>query len=934
MRIDWKSLQPEWAARSFALTMISLLVPGVILAALSIDRFSHILTQNALIETERRASDVANATSVRVLAADDRLQLIDGNLAALDSATANVEELANPYFRTVARLDAAGRLIQVAGPAPTQITLKESVLRQLATDAAAVLIATSVGGQPGVFLIRKTSKPLAGGLLIGELNPGYLWGQPHADAHVRGVCVLDQAMKSIFCPRALPDSTLNHLKAASGGSDSALEWNDGDGRWLGSYAKFNLASVQLPQDWTIVASQVRSPMNDAYAVLGPGLGVFLAISLLLSAAFARARNRAASRARAHEPSGASSPKPHPAQLPDIHARFDRQARAMAALSEIDRALLSRASMDRVFESLLRNSPQAISADFFAVVLIDRDAPTRSRTLLIRSAQPENQIAERTSIDPSTIRLLTSQPDGFWVADAASHPFLAPLAVRGARRFFLVPAFWDGIPSAIFALGFTDREALSDEERAYARDFADRVGVALTTWTLDEELRRLGQYDSTTLLPNRRTFKDRMTQEMARARRERHPIALLFIDLDEFKKVNDSAGHSSGDAVLEQASRRLKRCLREEDIVARFGGDEFAILLPAIAKGTDAAVVAEKIINQLSRPYNLDGQDHFLSASVGICVFPDDAQSIDLLLRYADLAMYRAKGEGGGRYAFFEERMNAQVIDRAVLETDLRNALMNNELTLFFQPQVDLRTGQISGAEALVRWTHSKRGFVLPGAFIGVSEQSGLIDKIGEFVRKSACSHYGAWELAGIAPPRIAVNVSSRELKRTDFTKNFESVLRDSGVRPYSLEVEITESLFVDSSEQVVTAIKWMHDRGIRIAIDDFGTGYSSISYLKRLPFDIIKLDRAFVKDIGQSAASDAIAVAILGMARNLGKEVIAEGVETVEQRDFLIRHGCETAQGYLWSKPLPACEFESMARAWNATEDARRLPFAAEFAES
>jgi diguanylate cyclase (GGDEF)-like protein len=914
--------------------MISLLVPGVILAALSVDRISHILTQKAIVETGQRAGDVANATSVRVLAADDRLRLIERSLAALDPATASVDELANPYFRTVARLDAAGRLTGVAGPAPTPLAVNESVLRHLATDAAPVLVATSVGGKPSVILIRKTSTPNADGLLIAEFNPGYLWGEPDAYAQGRGVCVLDQGMASIFCPRALPDATLNRLKAGSGGPDSTLEWNDGDSRWLGSYARFNPASVRLSQDWTIVASQARSPAKDTFSALGPGLGIFLAISLLLSAAFARTRTRAASPARAHEPSGAGAPKLHPAESPDIHVRFERQARAMAALTELDRAILSRASMDRVAESLLRNSPQAISADFFAVVLIDRDAPTRSRTLLIRSGQHENKITERTSIDPSTIRFLTSRPDGYWVADAADHPFLAPLAARGARRFFLVPAFWDGTPSAIYALGFADRDALSDEERTYARDFADRIGVALTACALDEELRRLGQYDSTTLLPNRRTFKDRMSQEMARARRERRPLALLFIDLDEFKKVNDSAGHSGGDAVLEQASRRLKRCLREEDVVARFGGDEFAILLPAIAKGTDAAVVAEKLINQLSRPYNLGGQDHFLSASIGICVYPDDAQSVELLLRYADLAMYRAKAEGGGQYAYFEERMNAQVLDRAALETDLRGALANNELMLFFQPQIDLHTRRISGAEALVRWTHSKRGFVMPGAFISVAEQSGLIDQIGEFVRKSACSHYAAWERDGIAPPRIAVNISSRELKRSDFTKSFESMLRNSGVRPYSFEVEITESLFVDNSEQVVTAIKWLHDRGIRIAIDDFGTGYSSIAYLKRLPFDIIKLDRTFVKDIGQSAASDAIAVAILGMAHNLGKEVIAEGVETIEQCEFLVRHGCETAQGYLWSKPLPPREFESLTRAWQASEDARRLPSAAECTES
>jgi diguanylate cyclase (GGDEF)-like protein len=652
------------------------------------------------------------------------------------------------------------------------------------------------------------------------------------------------------------------------------------------------------------------------SVFGPTLTVILGFSILLAAAFVFARSR-----REDDNSTATSTTRLDApRSPDVSEgivkQYELQTRAMAALTELDRAILSRASVDRLVGCVLRNLPRVINCPFAAVILIDRDVPTRAKTILLQIGAPQETHAEPSEISVETTQYLAARPDGCSFDSAGDNAFLDQLVIRGAKKFVLWPVYWEGNVSAVIAAGFTEDSALTTDERTYARDFADRLGVALRASALEEKVRLHAQLELTTALLTRDNFKARLSQEIARARRESRQIALLFVDLDQFKKVNDAIGHAHGDSLLEQAARRLKKCLREEDIVARFGGDEFAILLPAIAKGTDAAVVADKVITELAQPFDFGEKEQNLTASVGACICPDDGKSVDALFRAADIAMYRAKSEGGGQYAFFEKSTLARIRDRANLETELGEALTNDSLKLFYQPQINLATGQIIGAEALIRWIHPRRGFINPDEFIGVAEQCGLIIPIGERVREIACKQYVSWDRDSIAPLRIAVNVSSSEFGNADFIDRFASMMQESGIRPYCLELEITESLFLDSTEHIKDALDWLHQRGIHIVIDDFGTGYSSIAYLKRLPFDTLKLDRAFVKDIGNGDGSDELVLAILGMAKSLGKTVVAEGVETEAQRDFLIRHGCDLAQGFLWSKPLPAEEFEALCRAW------------------
>jgi diguanylate cyclase (GGDEF)-like protein len=666
----------------------------------------------------------------------------------------------------------------------------------------------------------------------------------------------------------------------------------------------------------LATNQQQAATLSASNTFGPTLAAILGLSTLLAGLFVFVWSRRENK----DATGSATTQREQSEISDAAAsiakRYEQQSRAMAAMTELDRAILSRANADRLVECVLRNALEVLNCPVAAVILIERATPTKARTVRVQADTPKEVHTESSEISLETTQYLAARPDGGRLDSLRDEAALVPLANHGANEFFLWPVYWEGNVSALIAVGLAEGCALSADDRTYARDFADRLGVALRANALEDKVRLHAQLDLTTALLTRDSFKNRLSQEVGRANRESRQIALLFVDLDQFKKVNDAIGHAQGDALLEQVSLRMKSCLREEDIVARFGGDEFAILLPAIAAGTDAAVVAEKLITQLAQPFNFGGTEQKLTASVGACICPDNGKSVDALFRSADIAMYRAKSAGGGQYAFFEQSTLTRIRDRVALESELGEALKNNHLQLFYQPQVSLQNGEIIGAEALVRWSHPTRGLVQPDEFISVAEQCGLIGQLGEFVRATACEQYVSWEREGIAPLRVAVNISSREFGSTDFISRFSAVMNESGVRPYCLELEITESLFLDDSGPVKEALNWLHDRGIHIVIDDFGTGYSSIAYLKRLPFDTLKLDRAFVKDIGNRDGSEELVLAILGMAKSLGKTVVAEGVETEAQRDFLSHNGCDSAQGYLWSKPLPPEEFKALCRGW------------------
>ena len=449
----------------------------------------------------------------------------------------------------------------------------------------------------------------------------------------------------------------------------------------------------------------------------------------------------------------------------------------------------------------------------------------------------------------------------------------------------------------------------------------------------DRLADLANYDSLTGLPNRILFRDRLMQAMERARRSGQPLSLMFLDLDRFKVVNDSLGHAVGDLLLIHVAEQLSQCLRTSDTVARhgsndsawtvsrLGGDEFTLVVEEGCHAGQAALIAQRILDALAAPFVHAGQEIYISASIGISVYPDDDVDLDGLIRHADLAMYRSKEIGRNTYNFYRNDMNANVAARLALEGDLRHALERNEFLLHYQPKADLDTGVITGVEALIRWNRPGQGMVPPGDFVGALEDTGMIVPVGAWVIQTACAQLAAWGRMGMAPFSIAVNLSARQFRQKDLAEMIADAVRDNGLTPDRLELELTESMLMQDNEISQAVLASFTRLGFRVAIDDFGTGHSSLSYLKRFNVHTLKIDRSFVSDIPDNLEDCVIAQAIIALAHSLKLKVVAEGVETLAQMAFLRDLGCDEMQGYLLSRPLPAEQILKFLPRSSETED-------------
>lgn len=534
-------------------------------------------------------------------------------------------------------------------------------------------------------------------------------------------------------------------------------------------------------------------------------------------------------------------------------------------------------------------------------------------------------SEVTYLNPVAERMT-----GWTKADAIGRPILEVFRILNESSRKLAPNPVDvvlthnkvcGLANHTILIAKSGEEYAIEDSAAPIRDIDGAIlGVVLVFHDVSDarqmaqKMTYLAEHDYLTDLPNRLLLTDRITQAISAAARRKSKVAILFFDIDHFKRVNDTLGHEVGDQLLKVLTKQLRTCIRASDTLSRQGGDEFVVLLPELLDDAVPAEIANKILETIKSPIYISNHELFVTASIGIAVYPDDGDSVDVLTRHADAAMYHAKNSGRNNYQFFTKEMSARVSAQLTMENNLQKAISNNELLLFYQPKVSIKTGKIVGAEALIRWQHPDWGLILPDRFIPIAEDSGLIKSIGNWVLREACAQNRLWQDAGLPEIPIAINVSVAELHHADFMQEVTKVLLQTGLQPSSLELEVTESVAIQSEVAVIHDLNSLKDMGVRLSVDDFGTGYSSLSYLKLLPINTIKIDKSFIRDIQIDLNDAAIVTAIIKMSQSLGLTVIAEGVETQEQLTFLKLHDCDEMQGYLFSKPLPATEFAELLK--------------------
>ncbi len=583
-----------------------------------------------------------------------------------------------------------------------------------------------------------------------------------------------------------------------------------------------------------------------------------------------------------------------------------------ALNKINETIHSTFDYDEIMQRAVHESGAILKADAITISLL------QDGSFVVKYGYniPEEFIGAHISAERfKSSHYAVSGRDIIVFNDAYNDDRLSQEDIRkfGIRSLLAAPLISRGDVLGVINFYSAFPFYFNDDYVDFARKLSASLSLALANARLyndrmliEEEMRHMAHHDALTDLPNRRLFIDIIRIESAQARRHRTSMALLFMDLDRFKEINDTLGHEVGDMLLKEVTTRLKATVRESDTVARTGGDEFNIILADITKAEVIGDITRKIIESFRKPFLLAGHELHMTTSIGISVYPDDSEDMDTLFRYADIAMYYAKELGRNNFQFYNTAINVRSLERMLMESWLRQSVERNELSVDYQPQVNISTRRIVCAEALVRWRHPERGLLEPASFIPIAEETGFITAIDKWVLRTVCTQFKSWIDAGLPPLCLTVNLSARQFQSPEFVSNITKVLEETGMPPAYLDLEITETTAMSDVERSVARLKELTKMGIHISIDDFGTGYSSLNYLKRLPIERLKIDKSFVRDITTDADDRTIVQTVTAMAHSMKMKVVAEGVETEEQLEFLSKTGCDEMQGFLFSEPLPA----------------------------
>jgi diguanylate cyclase (GGDEF)-like protein len=891
----------------------------------------------------------------------DRLELLDADLRKVAP-------------RLLSCADCAGNLLYAADEvqfvpergAPRFVTGERDGLPALAVESlptleaggSTVLARRTEGDSLRVYLVHRRAEAPGAGHHVVRINPDYLWGAVDVDALPASVSLSlwDPATGILLGPSeggaVLTADAAAQLREAPEGD---FEWRGPAGAHLATWWSPPRRGELLLPPWRVILSQpteaVLAPMRDfkrsfplllavsllAVALLGAHQ---IRRSLMPLAELQQGTRRIAERDFEHRVEVRSGD-----ELEDLAGAFNamstrlaRQFHALKAAAEIDRAVLSSVDAGDIAQAVIDRVPEVCPCDGLSITLLAARETADGATWV---AKGRKGVRSQEHARLSTEDLLRARQS----PDRLVYP-IGPLPLPGYLAHFEEPgrsgeveAFplrYGGDLLGVLALRPKAGETTA-EDLVQVRRIADQVAVALSNARMVDQVRFLAFYDSLTRLPNRVLYKERLAQALARAARSHRYVAVCFIDLDHFSRINDTLGHDLGDELLREVSSRLVASARAGDSVSRIGfeqgvaevsrlgGDEFTVVLSDLTDPQESVRVARRLLDMLRQPIRLGTQEVFVTASVGVAIYPFDGADTEELLKSADVAMYHAKEQGRNTYQMYSASMNAEAMARLQLEHQLRKAVEAGEFTIWYQPIVDLESRKPVGAEALVRWAHPDRGLVSPAEFISLCEECGLIVPLGEWILREVCTQARAWEAQGLGAVRMSVNLSARQLRHDGIVDTVRTILQETGLKPRSLVLELTESMLMEPKGVTGRTIRELADLGVSLAIDDFGTGYSSLSYLKNFPVTTLKIDRSFIAGITTDPDDSAITTAIIALARAMELDVVAEGVECEAQAAFLQDQGCHKIQGYLVGRPMPREEFERGLTGPPPVENTRRV---------
>jgi diguanylate cyclase (GGDEF)-like protein len=904
------------------------LLPVALAIALS---YSHV--QEALLA--QRIGQLRDAAANYGSAVVERLGMAEllarSTAHGIDGGGPDLRKAGAPYFRAAVVIERSGQRIVFGNPSRLPDLAEIDALDPRLVLGETSLVVSGGGSQSRAVWLIRAAPPAAGvpRRIALELDPRYLWGASDELPYLTDICALDARGEPLNCSQPLPEAALADIRARLANEVKGdLAWQAEGARHLSGFREIFLKGKFGSGSWSVVATQPEeyalAPVESVKRLVVPVVLLGLLVAAFLG--LVQVRRTLGPLKELTDATAKIAARDFNARVPQtrddefgvlarafnsMSARLGRQFHALEAQSEIDAVILSNVDTAQVAAIALRRMAQVAVADRRCLLLAD---PAQHATYRVHESGSPDSLDGRSIVltETETQRLLAAS-GGMHAAECVLVGIGALADLRTSTLYALPIVLGDELAGAI-VLGYDTERRPDADEIADLRDLADRVAVALATAKRDQELHRRAHYDSLTQLPNRLLGLDELARAVATAARHERTLAVLFVDLDGFSAVNDSLGHVTGDELLVQVADRLRQCVRKSDIVARLGGDEFAVILPEIREANDAALVASHAIESLSRQFDIGQNRAFISASVGIALFPADGATGDDLLRHADLAMYRAKHAGRGQAVFFEPSMNEEAQRRLTLERELRCALEEEQFTLFYQPQLDVASDRIIGAEALIRWNHPDRGLVSPGHFIAFAEASPIIEDIGRWALKTACAQFAAWRKDGLDIDHVSVNVAPRQFQNPAFTQVVADALRESGMPARALRLEITETAVLDQGEAAEANLAGLGKLGTPLELDDFGTGYSSLAYLQRLSVATVKLDLALIRTIDTNQNNRAVVRAAIDMVHALEKTVVAEGVERAEQLAILAQLGCDAIQGYYLSPPIPAAKFAQFVR--------------------